>query len=97
MKNLSNYRISALCEMRHDLERAFLSLYKDVNDLREIDRLASTFMALDETIEEEISNQEQDYESMVATRIEIERIATEVLTAESIMNSDKPKTESKTE
>lgn len=70
MKNLSNYRISALCEMRHDLERAFLSLYKDVNDLREIDRLSSTFMALDETLEEEISLQEQEYEALVGITAE---------------------------
>ena len=70
MKNLSNYTISALCEMRHDLERAFLALYKEVNDLREIDRLSSTFLALDETLEEEISLQEQEYEALVGITAE---------------------------
>ena len=66
MKNsLQDYQISTLCQARHDLQRAFVAFYKTQDNPAEVDRVSSSFVLIDEALEDEIQRQEAIYDALL--------------------------------
>lgn len=65
MKNsLQDYQISVLCKARQDLEAAFLASYKKMT-AAEVERASSSFVLIDEALEDEIQRQEAIYDALL--------------------------------
>ena len=68
MKNsLQDYQISVLCKARQDLETAFLASYKNMS-AAEVERASSSFVLIDEALEDEIQRQEAIYDALLHER-----------------------------
>ena len=63
--NLGDYQISTLCQARHDLQRAFIAYYKTQDSPAEVDRVSSSFILIDEALEDEIQQQEAIYDALL--------------------------------